>query len=116
MTQHIPLLVPGAKPEGKIVTITAPFDGSNIATIETTGIDGAHTALETAHGLFRGQRRAFQVHRGGVQGRWGGRRALGWPNTRRAAERDPGDTRANVTPWRRSSSTMVLAWAMLGLG
>ena len=44
MTQHVPLLVPGAKPDGEHVTITAPFDGSNIATIETGGIDAAHSA------------------------------------------------------------------------
>jgi len=53
MTQHIRLLVPGAKPEGQDMTITAPFDGSNIATIERAGLDAAHTALEMAHGLFR---------------------------------------------------------------
>ena len=53
MAQHITLMVPGGEPDGRPVTITAPFDGSVIATIETAGLDAAQTALDTAHGLFR---------------------------------------------------------------
>ncbi len=53
MTQHMTLLMPDAKPEGENVTVTAPFDGSTIATIETAGLSAAHTALEIAYGLFR---------------------------------------------------------------
>jgi len=53
MAQHKPLLVPGAKPERENVTITAPFDGTHIATIETAGIDATQKALETSHGSFR---------------------------------------------------------------
>lgn len=46
MTPHVPLLVPGAEPDGEPVSITAPFDGSLIATVEKGN------ALGTAHGLF----------------------------------------------------------------
>ncbi|MCZ6888995.1 MAG: aldehyde dehydrogenase family protein [Gammaproteobacteria bacterium] len=53
MAPHIALMVPGGEPDGGPVTITAPFDGSVIATIDTAGLDAAQTALDTAHGLFR---------------------------------------------------------------
>lgn len=53
MMQHVHLMVPGAKPEGDNITITAPFDGSEIASIEKAGLAATQTALETAYGLFR---------------------------------------------------------------
>ena len=34
MTPHVSLMVPGAEPDGEPVSITAPFDGSLIATVE----------------------------------------------------------------------------------
>ncbi|NOX57858.1 MAG: aldehyde dehydrogenase family protein [Planctomycetes bacterium] len=52
MTQHIPLLVPGAKSSGEKLTVTAPFDNACIATVDTAEIDAARAALETAHALF----------------------------------------------------------------
>ena len=56
MTPHIPLMVPGAEPDGEPVSITAPFDGSLIATVEKGGADAVNKALATAHGLFRSRR------------------------------------------------------------
>ncbi len=53
MTPHVPLMVPGAEPDGEPVSITAPFDGSLIATVDTGGADAASKALASAHGLFR---------------------------------------------------------------
>ena len=48
-----PLMIPGAEPEGESLTVTAPFNGSPIATI-TTGRRGAVArALESAERLFR---------------------------------------------------------------
>ncbi len=53
MTQHFPLMVPGAGPDGEHLSVTAPFDGAIIATIERAGLDAVQHALETAHRLFR---------------------------------------------------------------
>ena len=53
MTPHVPLMVPGAEPDGEPVSITAPCDGSLIATVDTGGADAVNKALDTAHGLFR---------------------------------------------------------------
>lgn len=53
MTPHVPLLVPGTEPDGEPVSVTAPFDGSLIATVDTGGADAVNKALTTAHGLFR---------------------------------------------------------------
>lgn len=51
MTAHFPLLVPGATPNGKI-EVTAPYDGSLIATVDTGGNDAVEAALATAHALY----------------------------------------------------------------
>ncbi len=53
MTNHVPLMIHGAQSAGKHLTVTAPFDGSTIATVERAGSDAAERALETADGLFR---------------------------------------------------------------
>lgn len=52
MTPHFPIMVPGAKASGK-EDVTAPFDGSLIATIDTGSCDAVEKALSTAHALFR---------------------------------------------------------------
>jgi acyl-CoA reductase-like NAD-dependent aldehyde dehydrogenase len=52
MTDHFPLLIPGAIANGK-VEVTAPFDCSVIATVDTGGSDAVETALTTADALFR---------------------------------------------------------------
>ena len=52
MTDHFPLLVPGARPDG-IIEVTAPYDCSVIATVDTGGSDAAEQALSTADALYR---------------------------------------------------------------
>jgi len=52
MTDHFPLLVPGAEADGK-VEVTAPYDCSVIATVDTGGSDAVETALKTADALYR---------------------------------------------------------------
>jgi acyl-CoA reductase-like NAD-dependent aldehyde dehydrogenase len=52
MSDHFNLLVLGATADGKI-DVTAPFDGSLIATIETGGSDAVEQALATAYALYR---------------------------------------------------------------
>ncbi len=51
MTDHFPLMVPGATPDGKI-EVTAPYDGSSIATVDTGGSYAVETALATAYALY----------------------------------------------------------------
>jgi len=51
MSQHFKLLVPGATAAGKI-NVTAPYDGAQIATIETGDASTVEQALNTAHNLF----------------------------------------------------------------
>jgi acyl-CoA reductase-like NAD-dependent aldehyde dehydrogenase len=53
MPDRFPLRVPGAAPDAKPLEVDAPWDGSVIATVETTGTEGVECALATAHGLFR---------------------------------------------------------------
>ncbi|NNJ97965.1 MAG: aldehyde dehydrogenase family protein [Gammaproteobacteria bacterium] len=52
MTDHFPLLVPGATATGQ-VEVTAPYDSAVIATVDTGGSDAVETALSTADALFR---------------------------------------------------------------
>ncbi|PCJ88514.1 MAG: aldehyde dehydrogenase [Thiotrichaceae bacterium] len=51
MTEHFKLLIPGATPAGNI-NVTAPYDGAQIATIETGDANAAEIALEKAQQLF----------------------------------------------------------------
>jgi len=51
MTQHFKLLVPGATSAGNI-NVTAPYDGTQIATIETGDANAVEIALEKAQQLF----------------------------------------------------------------
>ena len=52
MPEHFPLMVPGARANGRHAEVVAPFDGSLIATVEQVGRDGVEQALRTAHSLF----------------------------------------------------------------
>ena len=52
MTDHFPLLVPGATATSQ-PEVTAPYDGSVIARVDTGGSDAVETALSTADALFR---------------------------------------------------------------
>lgn len=53
MTEHFPLMVPGARPDAQLAEVRAPFDGSLIATVEQVGREGVDRALATADALFR---------------------------------------------------------------
>lgn len=53
MTEHFPLMVPGAKPATRLATVKAPFDGAEIATVETGDDAAAETALSNAYALLR---------------------------------------------------------------
>ena len=52
MTKHYALMVPGTKPSGQLLEVTAPFDGSLIASIDRVDEQGVEQALSTAHALF----------------------------------------------------------------
>lgn len=52
MSEHFPLMVPGAKSAGT-TEVTAPYDGTVLATVETTDARAADRALETAYALYR---------------------------------------------------------------
>jgi acyl-CoA reductase-like NAD-dependent aldehyde dehydrogenase len=51
--EHFPLMAPGARAGAEPMVVDAPWDGSVIATVETTGAEGVEHALATAHALFR---------------------------------------------------------------
>ena len=52
MTDHFPILVPGARPDGRI-EVTAPYDCTVIATVDTGGSDAVEQALSTAYALYQ---------------------------------------------------------------
>ena len=51
MTEHFKLLIPGATPAGNI-NVTSPYDGAQIATIETGDANAVEIALKKAQQLF----------------------------------------------------------------
>ena len=53
MSEHFPLMVPGAEPAAEPAVVRSPFDGSPIATVEQVDQAGAERALATADALFR---------------------------------------------------------------
>ena len=53
MTVHYPLLIPGSRPTGSVLEVTAPYDGTLIATLDTANDAAVDRALTTAYGLFR---------------------------------------------------------------
>ncbi|RPH92573.1 aldehyde dehydrogenase family protein, partial [candidate division KSB1 bacterium] len=57
MSEHFPLLIPGATTRGTSLTVTAPFDGKAIATCETADAAAVGKALSTAHVLYRNRDR-----------------------------------------------------------
>jgi len=57
MTQHYPLMIPGAKPATKKIEVTAPFDGELIATVDTVDKSGIEQALDTANNLYKNKAR-----------------------------------------------------------
>lgn len=62
MPEHFPLMVPGAKPAGKL-EVTAPFDGKSIAFVETGGTDAVEQALATAYALYRAKKNWIAAER-----------------------------------------------------
>ena len=52
MTEHFPLMVPGAAATGTH-EVQAPFDLSTIATVDVAGASAVEHALATAHALYR---------------------------------------------------------------
>jgi acyl-CoA reductase-like NAD-dependent aldehyde dehydrogenase len=53
MSNHFPLMIPGAEPDAVLHEVHAPFDGSPIATVEQAGEAAAEKAFATAFALFR---------------------------------------------------------------
>jgi len=53
MTQHFPLMIPGADNSGDVLEVKAPFDQSLIAIVDTADVDAVEQALNTAHTLFK---------------------------------------------------------------
>ena len=53
MSTDFPLMVPGATTNDRVHQVTAPFDGSPIATVAVGDAATVDHALETAHALFR---------------------------------------------------------------
>ena len=49
---HFDLMIPGATSTDK-VTVTAPYDGSDIASVAVANATAIETALQTAYGLYR---------------------------------------------------------------
>ena len=54
MPEHFSLLVPGAPADSAPMEVDAPWDGSVIASVETTGEAGVECALATAHAFLIG--------------------------------------------------------------
>ena len=52
MSNHFPIMVPGAQATGK-KEVRAPFDGKPIATVDTGGAAAVEKALATAYALHR---------------------------------------------------------------
>ena len=53
MSEHFPLMVPGATPDKQHAEVRSPYDGSVIGTVERVDLTGVQMALETAYNLFR---------------------------------------------------------------
>ena len=53
MSQHFNLQIPGAQSDDGQIEVTAPYDGTLIATVTTADADAVELALSTADGLYR---------------------------------------------------------------
>ncbi|MBT8422015.1 MAG: aldehyde dehydrogenase family protein [Gammaproteobacteria bacterium] len=56
------LLIPGAPAAAGTTTITAPFDGAELATLETGSAAHSNHALSTAYGLYRDRSAWIPIH------------------------------------------------------
>ena len=50
--EHFPLMIPGGVSAAASITVSAPYDGSAIATVATADGGAVETALANAHALF----------------------------------------------------------------
>ena len=53
MPPHIELMIPGAATSGQPLGVTAPYDNTLLATVDTADAAAVEQALTTAHALFR---------------------------------------------------------------
>jgi acyl-CoA reductase-like NAD-dependent aldehyde dehydrogenase len=51
MPSHIELMIPGAATSGQPLEVTAPYDNTLLATVETAAAAAVEQALATAHAL-----------------------------------------------------------------
>ena len=61
MTNHLPLMIPGAQQTGNRMNVHAPFDGRLIATLETADHAAVEKALATAQALFQDRFNWLQI-------------------------------------------------------
>ncbi|MFT5285098.1 MAG: acyl-CoA reductase-like NAD-dependent aldehyde dehydrogenase [Planctomycetota bacterium] len=62
MVKNFPLMIPGASSNSKLVEVTAPFDNSLIATVQTADEAAAEQALATAHALYEDRDNWLPAH------------------------------------------------------
>ena len=60
--QHLKLMVPNAKASGETISITAPFDLSEIATADVANPEIVEQALTAAHALYRDRKNWLATH------------------------------------------------------
>ena len=53
MPLHIELMIPGALASGKLLEVSAPYDNTLLATVETADAPAVEQALASAYALFR---------------------------------------------------------------
>ncbi len=53
MTQHFTVMIPGSTTKDSELNVTAPYDGTHIATVDTADLPATEKALDNAHKLFR---------------------------------------------------------------
>ena len=63
MTQEYPLMVPGSNSAAGTKKVNAPFDGAEIATIETADLATVDTALATAERLYKDRNGWLPIYR-----------------------------------------------------
>ena len=64
MTDHFPLMVPGSKTASPRREVSAPYDGTLLATVDTADPDVAERALATAYALSESGCLASASHAG----------------------------------------------------
>ncbi|MCG8435702.1 MAG: aldehyde dehydrogenase family protein [Gammaproteobacteria bacterium] len=62
MTEHFPLMIPGAPAKAGVLKVTAPYDGALIAEVETGDENHLEQALTNAYALFRDRNSWLSLH------------------------------------------------------